>query len=108
MRPPFSSSLTGAWTSPRTVASTSPAPGVPGVPRLGDALRTQDGPGRRSAADALTEVGAPAVDLLIERTRDGDEQVAINAIDALGNTGRSAARAEPALRAALNAENPWL
>jgi len=53
-------------------------------------------------------MGPPAVDLLVERTRDADEQVAINAIDALGNMGLSAARAEPSLRAALKAENPWL
>jgi HEAT repeat protein len=74
---------------------------------LDAALRTPVGPARRYAAHALSELGPAAVDVLIERTRDTDDQVSINAIDALGNMGAQAAPAEPALREALHAENAW-
>jgi HEAT repeat protein len=81
--------------------------GEAALPALDDTLRSPDRTGTRYAAFALSEMGAPAVELLVERMRDADEQVAINASDALGNMGPEAAAAEPALRAALKADDPW-
>jgi HEAT repeat protein len=82
--------------------------GEAALPVLDHALRTSLGPARRHAAHALSEMGPPALELLVKRSRDADEQVAINAVDAMGNMGASAAAAEPALRGALNSDNPWL
>jgi HEAT repeat protein len=84
------------------------AAGKAALPVLDAALRAPDGPARRHATHALSEMGVAAVELLVERARDADEQVAINAIDALSNMGAAAEPAEPALRAALKADNPWL
>jgi HEAT repeat protein len=84
------------------------AAGSASLPALDAALLDPSGPARRYAALGLSEMGAAAIDVLAERARDADEQVAINAIDALGNMGGAAAPTEPELRWALRSEHPWV
>jgi HEAT repeat protein len=84
------------------------AAGAAALQSLDEALRTPRGPVPRYSAQALSAMGAPAVELLATRARDADDEVATNAIDALGNMGHAATPAEPVLRAALRSDNPWL
>jgi HEAT repeat protein len=90
--------------SAQALAST----GTAALPVLDAALRHPAGAARRYAAYGLSEMGRAALDMLVECTCDGDEPVAINAIDAIGNMGPAAAPAEPALRTALRSRNPWV